>query len=66
MQRGSLYSSGLEKNISQNSEKFSSSFIKNYLVINCKNHINLSLFELVTLNFTMHILKMLTCSLKMM
>ena len=48
MQRGSLYSSGLEKNISQNSEKFSSSFIKNYLVINCKNHINLSLFELVT------------------
>ena len=53
----------------QNSDKFGYSFIKNgikfmYLLCIYKTLIILSLFNIETLNFTMHILTNLTCPLK--
>ena len=59
----------MEKKICQNSDKFGDSFIKNdimlmYLLFFYKKLIILSLLKIDTLNFTMYILTILTCSLK--
>ena len=56
-----------EKTFFQNSGKFGYSFIKNgimfmYIHYNYKKLIILSLFKIDTLNFTMYILTILTCS----
>ena len=58
-----------EKTFFQNSGKFGYSFIKNgimfmYIHYNYKKLIILSLFKIDTLNFTMYILTILTCSWK--
>ena len=57
------------KTFCQNSDKFGYSFIKNeimFMQILCiyKKPIILSLFKIDTINFTMYILKILTCPLK--
>ena len=53
----------------KNGHEFGHSFIKNYIIFmyllcNYKKPIILSLFNIDTLNFTMHILTNLTCPLK--
>ena len=58
-----------KKTFCQNSDKFGYSFIKNdtmfmYLLCIYKKIIVLSLFKIDTLNFTMYILTIWTCTLK--
>ena len=58
-----------KKTFCQNSDKFGYSFIKNdtmfmYLLYIYKKIIVLSLFKIDTLNFTMYILTIWTCTLK--
>ena len=59
----------MQKTFCQNSDYFGYRFIKNdirfmYLLCIYKGSIILSLFKIDTLNFTMYILKILTCPLK--
>ena len=59
----------MEKKTCQNSDYFRYHFIKNdiifmHLLCIYKKPIILSLFKIDTLNFTMHILRILTCPLK--